>query len=466
MRGVRAVAGLATTMMLTGMGLLLGAPPAVAAPQRAFGIETSPAQPYKGNPDQTDWAGSYLVNGKPAFCVQFAFLAPDSDEQYRPGQPLMTKWGDPLSSEVAANISYLLLKYAGTNDNTTAAALSHLLHSWTAAPKTQDQLSPTNDFRHIAYDAAFHLSVLPPAARARVEALRQEATANHGPWTTTLIKPTKQQFIGVKENWTVTVRGASGKNLPDVPVRVTVTGGTLDANTKLVTPANGTLVLPVTPTAAKTSVAIEVDSPAEHPSVQHAVQLDTQRIVSTGGESKVTRNEETTNNAPGQVKITKINEATGAPIPGVPLRLTAIDRTSPATGVDGKPLVGVDGKPTVLITGSDGTATVTNLKTPQEICIIEVASPSGFEERFDPAAPPSACGKVESGATLALTVANKPNLPNVPIKVPAGDRPVAAGYAPVVHLRPLWAMVTVGALLLVGAGLLGFGIRRRITSRR
>jgi hypothetical protein len=359
-----------------------------------------------------------------------------------------------------------LLKYGGTTDPVKAAALSHLLHSWTAAPQTQDQLAPTNDFRHIAYDVAFHLSVLPPNARAAVETLRREAVANHGPWTTTLVKPAKQQVVGVKDNWTVTVRGEAGNKVPAVPVRVKVTGGTLDPDTKLTTPADGTLVLPVTPTAAKTTVSIEVDSPAERPIVQQAVQADTQRIVSTGGQQKTTKTEETTANTPGQVKITKVNEATGTAIPGVPLRLTAADRTSPAVDVAGKPLVGTDGKPTVLITGSDGIASVANLKTPQEICVVEVAPARGFEERFDPAAPPFACGKVEAGDTLTLTVANKPNLPNVPIKVPAGDRPVAAGYAPVVHLRPLWAMVTVGALVLIGAGLLGFGIRRRITSRR
>jgi hypothetical protein len=469
-RGVRALAGLVTTVMLTGLGLVLSTQDAVAAPQRGVGHETSPAQPYKGNPDATDWAGSYIVNGRQSFCVQFAFLAPDSDEQYQPGQPLMTKWGTPLSADVAADISYLLLRYGDTKNADQAAALSHLLHSWTAAPQTPDQLLPTNDFRHIAFDAPFHLAKLPPAAQAAVETLRADATANHGPWSRSLTAPTKPQIIGVADNWTVTVTGAAGKGLPSVPVTVTVTDGTLEsgkATGVLTTPADGSpLLVPVTPTGANPSVTVELASPADQPVVQQAIQVDTQRIVSTGGEKKLTDTKATTAKSPGQVKVTKINEKTGAAIPGVPLRLTAADKTTPAKGIDGKPLVGTDGKPTVLITGSDGTATVANLDTPQEICVIEVASPSGFEDSFDPNAPPTECGTVDAGATLALSVANKPNVPKVPIKVPAGDRPVAAGYAAVDSISPLWAVLAVGLLVLIGAGLLGLGIRRRMASRR
>src|SRR5207245_8678024 len=125
----------------------------------------------------SDLIGSYLVGGKQVWCVRFAFLAPDSDEQYKPGEALKTKWGDDLSEEVAANISYLLLKYAKTTSADDAAALAHLLHSWTAAPKTPDQLSPTLDFKHIAYDVDYHFARLPASTKASVRKLLDDAAA-------------------------------------------------------------------------------------------------------------------------------------------------------------------------------------------------------------------------------------------------------------------------------------------------
>jgi hypothetical protein len=143
--------------------------------------------------------------------------------------------------------------------------------------------------------------------------------------------------------------------------------------------------------------------------------------------------------------------------------LTGKDRASPAVDQDGKPIVGADGKPTVLITGSDGVASVPNLKTPQEICVIEVAPPPGFDQGFDPNAPASACGIVEAGATLALAVNNRPN---VPIMVPAGDQPMSVGYGQVIDTRPPWAWLGFGAMLLMAGGLGGLAVRRRITGRR
>ncbi|MFL6126896.1 MAG: hypothetical protein ACJ73U_45650, partial [Actinophytocola sp.] len=143
---IRLRAGLTVGLLVAGFALL-GAPGAAATVQQGIGIATSPAQPYKGNPDAADWLGSYVVNGKQAFCVQFAYLAPDSDELYQPGTPLKTKWDTDLPADVAANISYLLLRYGGTTKPDEAAALAHLLHTWTASPQTPDQLAPTNDFR-------------------------------------------------------------------------------------------------------------------------------------------------------------------------------------------------------------------------------------------------------------------------------------------------------------------------------
>jgi hypothetical protein len=452
--------------MLTGAGLALGTGSATAAPQRGIGHETTPAQPYKGNPDTSDWLGSYMVGGKQVFCVQFAFLAPDSDEQYQPGEALKTKWGTDLAPDVAANISYLLLRYADTKSPDEAAALAHLLHSWTAAPQSPDQLLPTNDFRHIAYDADFHLTKLNATVRATVEALRTDAAANHGPWTTTLTKPTKPQLIGTPDNWTVAVHNAAGKGVSKVPVTVTVTDGVL-ANGKaedvIPTPDGGKdLAIAVTPTGPKPVVQISLASPAERPIVQQAIQLDTQRIVSTGGEKQLTTKQETV--AGGVVKVAKTNEANGKGVAGVALRVTGEDKVKPAEDQDGKPLVGADGKPSVVVTGPDGTVEIPHLKVPQVICLLEVAAAPGFEQGFDAANPKSVCGKLEPGAMLTMTLTNKPNVPTVPIKIPAGDQPQPVAHSTVIETRPPWTMVAIGGLVLATLCLAGFAVRRRVKS--
>jgi hypothetical protein len=328
----RLLAGLASTMLLTGVGLVLHVGVAVAAPQEGTGIHIKPAQPYLHNPDPSDWLGSYIVSGQQVFCVRFAFLAPDSNQQYQPGQPLMTKWGTALPADVATDISYLLLRYGDTKNPDEAAALAHLLHSWTAAPQSPDQLLPSNDFRHIAYDADFHLTRMPTSTQAAVERLRKDATRNHGPWTAAVAAPTAPQIIGRPANWTVTVHNAAGNGLARVPVAITVTDGKLaDGKTSgtLSTPKDGNpLAVSVTPTGPHPSVRISLASPADQPIVQEAIQLDVQRIVSTGGEKQLTANAKTTaKNAPGSVKVTKTNEKTGAAIAGVSLRLTGSDKT-------------------------------------------------------------------------------------------------------------------------------------------
>jgi hypothetical protein len=467
-RGVRLVGGI---LFATVLGLGVAATPAIAAPLRGLGFET-PAQPYKGNPDKTDWVGSYLVNGNQVWCVQFAFLAPDSDEQYQPGEPLKTKWGTELAPDVAADISYLLLRHAETKSADVAAALGHLLHSWTAAPQTPDQLSPTLDFRHIAYDVDFHLANLPPGARAMVATLRDEAAANRGPWTATVTAPTAPQIIGTPGDWTMAVLNAAGKNVPSAALTVTVTGGVLADGTttaKLATPDTGKpLAVKVSPTEPNVSVSVSVDSPADRPVVQQAIQVDTQRIVTTGGKKQITVNKNTTAvNAPGTVKVTKTNEQTGKGIAGVSLRLTAADKIAPAVGQDGKALIGPDERPTVVVSGADGTVTIANVKAPQDICVIEVAVPAGFEQNFDPAAPPSACGAVKPGGTLALTVANKANTPTVPVAIPAGDAPIGLVHGTVSSVPdPAALVLSLAGLLVIVAGLGGLFVRRRIIGRR
>ncbi|MGB3441046.1 MAG: Ig-like domain-containing protein [Actinophytocola sp.] len=279
---------------------LTGAPSAVAEVQQGVGHLTTPAQPYLNNPDPADWLGSYVVGGKKVWCVQFAHLAPDSDEQYQPGAALKTKWGTDLPPNVASDISYLLLRYAGTDSADEAAALAHLLHTWTAGPQNAGQLDPANDFRHIAYDAPFHLSKLPSGAQAAVAALQADAAVNRGPWTATVAAPDGAQQIGATADWTITVTNAGGTGVPDVPVTVTATDATFaDADGKQV--SNGTvtttedpLTLSVTPTGAAPAIDITLAGPAVVPVVQQPIEIDTQRIVSTGGEKELTAAARTT----------------------------------------------------------------------------------------------------------------------------------------------------------------------------
>jgi hypothetical protein len=291
-------------LLVAGLSLF-GAPVASATVQQGIGYATSPAQPYAKNPDTADWLGSYVVNGKQAFCVQFAYLAPDSDELYQPGATLKTKWNTDLPADVAADISYLLLRYGDTKSPDEAAALAHLLHTWTASPQTPDQLAATNDFRHIAYDAPFHLAKLPASAQAKVQALTADAIANRGPWKATVTAPTAPQTIGATADWTISVKNAAGKGVAKVPVTVSAVDATFpDADGKPVTAGTVTttdadsFVLKVTSTGVAPKIDIKLASPAAVPTVQQAVQVDTQRIVSTGGEKQLTESAATTASPP------------------------------------------------------------------------------------------------------------------------------------------------------------------------
>lgn len=409
-------------------GSLLAAPAtALAAPQEGVGHEVRPGQPYGGQEQVRDWLGSYQVNGQQVWCVQFALTEPDSGEEYQPGDELRTKWGDPIPDDIAANISYLLLRHGNTSSPDEAAALAHLLHSWTAAPRNEGDLDPNNDFRTIGYDIGYHFDRLPQAAKDAVDRLRADAERNRGPWEAALTAPEGEQTIGQPADWTLTVQRPDGQGINDVPVRLHVTDATvegLDESGVVTTPAGGgPLTLRVTPTGPNPKITGELSAPAERPYVRQAVnQPDTtQRVVSTGGEQQLAVEAAAKAvTAPGVVRVSKIDSESEAVIAGVALRVTAADG-SPAVRQDGSPLVGPDGQPAVVTTGEDGTATVPELRTPQEIRITEVAPARGYEEAFDPAAPPSVSGFVEPGATLALTLHNKANTPTVPIRIPAGD---------------------------------------------
>ncbi|GHF45746.1 hypothetical protein FHX82_001680 [Amycolatopsis bartoniae] len=445
---------------------VLTAVPAAAAYQEQTGHLVTPGQPYGGKSRSGDWLGSYLVNGKQVFCVQFEYKAPDTDEQYQPGDELRTKWGDPLSPDVSADISYLLLRYGDTKNPDQAAALAHLLHSWTSPPRQgHDDLNPNNDFRHIAYDAPFHLAKLPAAAQQAVRALTADAEANRGPWTAEITAPRADQLIGTAGEWTVTVRNAKGKGMADVPVTLQLTGAALaDGGKKaaVTTGDDGTATVKITPTAADPQVTATLSAPADKPYVQAPVDVDTQRVVSTGGEKELTAKAGAkASTKPGSVQVTKLDAQSGKGISGVALRLTAKDHTAPAKDQDGKPLTGPDGKPAVLTTeGDEGKVTVGNLRTPQEICVVEVSPPDGYDQAFDPANPPSACGTVQPGETLALAISNVPN--QVPTAIPAGaDPPTAVLHASTTVVTSPLGVATLGGLALFGAGLVGFLARRR-----
>jgi hypothetical protein len=449
---------------------LLAVPVAAAADvQQSLGYET-PAQAYRGNPEKTDWLGSYAWKGKQVWCVQFALKAPDGNATYQDGDELLTKGGDPLSPDVAADISYLLLRYSTTQSKDEASALAHLLHTWTASPHGDITLDPSADFRHIAYDSQSHLAALPASVKDVVQRMQNEAGANHGPWRVTATAPEKPQIIGTSDGWTVKIAKADGAGVAGVPVTVEVTDGQFDGgatSATLTTPADGSpLVVGVVPTGAKPALTVKLDSPADRPVVHVPADGDMQRIVTTGGEKKLTATAATSaRTAPGAVKIAKTDAETQAAISGVSLRVTATDKAGPAAKHDDSPLVGPDGRPAVLQTGTDGTVTVPGLKTPQDICVVEVAPPKGYEENFDPNSPPTACGTVAPGQTLVLALTNKPNKPVVPIAIPAGDDEpgVIARAAVVTKIDPM-AYVGLGGLVLLGSVLIGLVARHRARS--
>lgn len=263
------------------------APPASADYQEDTGRPVTPGQPFGGKDRPGDWLGSYLVGGKPVFCVAFELKAPDTNEKYQPGDELRTKWGDPLPAATAANISYLLLRYGDTKDPDKAAALAHLLHSWTAGPRAgHDDLNPANDFRHIAYDAPYHLAKLPAEAREDVRELTADAEANRGPWTATVDAPRESRADGAGD-WTITVHNAKGKGVPKVPVTIELTDAKLpdgSAKTTVTTGDDGTAKLRATPAGPNPRLVAGLSAPADKPYVRSPVSVDTQRVVSTGGE--------------------------------------------------------------------------------------------------------------------------------------------------------------------------------------
>ncbi|MEV5719302.1 hypothetical protein AB0L41_35910 [Amycolatopsis mediterranei] len=477
--GVRALTGLVAAALLGILSVTAGVPAASAATQEGIGHDVGGQTGFG-----TVWLGSYVVGGQQVFCVSFLLKAPNTDEQYKPGDELLTKWGEKLPAENAANISYLLLRYGDTKNADEATALAHLLHSWTAAPRTPDDLKPDLPKDKIAYDAPAHLQYMRDhdmqAAADAVDRLKTDAETNRGPWTASMTTPKGDQHLGEAAEWTATVKNAQGKGIPDVPVKLTATDATLGdgkANSAagnaspqaaakdvtLKTGADGTVTVKLTPTGDQPKLVASLSAPADRPYVRLPVDTTVQRVVSTGGEKELTAQGVVNVAKPGKVQVTKTDANTGAGVGGAVLRITGKDKTSAALGQDGKPLTGADGKPVVVTTdGKTGGVTVENLRAPQEICVVEASPPPGYTNAYDPQNPPSACGTVQPGETLALTVTNKPN--EVPRAIPAGDQPVAQAHGVVETSYSVPGLAGVGLLVLLAAGLVGFAARR--ASRR
>lgn len=461
------------TRLLTAclLGALCLVAPGVAASaqqgevKEGVGHRTTPGQPWGGRDRGYDWLGSYLVGGEQVFCVSFALKAPGTDEVYRPGDELLTKWGEKLPDDAAASISYLLLRYGDTQDADEAAALAHLLHSWTAAPRSPADLDPAKPFTEIGYDVELQFGKLPQGAKQAVRRLRTEAETNAGPWAATVTAPQQEQTIGTGDSWTVTVTNANGGGVADVPVTLTAEDGELTEPT-VTTDEDGNATFELVPTGTDPAVTATLSAPAPRPYVREPVTADTQRVVSTGGERKLTAKAATSaKQPPGAVRVAKVDEATGQGIAGVPLRLTSADESSPAVGQDGEPLVGKDGKPIVVTTeGERGTVTIENLRTPQEVCLVEVSPAAGYDDAFDPADPPSACGKIEPGQTLELSIANVAD--QVPRTIPAGNDQPAVAKGTTESTAPVGALAGLGALALLVSGLAGWAARNRFARNR
>ncbi|EOD70042.1 SpaA isopeptide-forming pilin-related protein [Amycolatopsis vancoresmycina] len=470
----RALTALATAVLLGTLSATAGAPAASAASQQGIGHDVGGQKGFG-----TVWLGSYVVGGQQVFCVSFLLKAPDTDEQYKPGDELLTKWGTKLPADDAANISYLLLRYGDTKDPDEATALAHLLHSWTAAPRTPADLDPTLPKDKIAYDAPGHLAELRAnfaAAADAVERLRTDAETNRGPWTASVTAPKGDQHLGEAAEWTATVKNAHGKGIPGVPVKLTATAATLDGGqadssagnaspqaaakeVTLKTGADGTVQVKLTPTGERPKLVASLTAPADRPYVRLPVDTKVQRVVSTGGEKTLTAQGIVNVAKPGKVQVTKTDAKTGQGVGGAVLRITGKDRTSAALGQDGKPLTGADGKPAVVTTdGKTGAVTVENLRAPQEICVVEASPPPGYTNAFDPQHPPSACGTVQPGETLALTVTNTAN--EVPRAIPAGDQPVALAQGVIETRYSVPGLAGLGLLVLLAAGLAGVAARR------
>jgi hypothetical protein len=191
-----------------------------------------------------------------------------------------------------------------------------------------------------------------------------------------------------------------------------------------------------------------------------------QKVVTTGGTKQLTSQRTTpAETPPGNVTITKTDATTTKPIAGATLELTGPDHRSPVLKADGQPVLGKDGTPLVVTTGKDGTATVTGLHTPGQVCFIETAPPPGYDQAFNPASPPTVCGTLVANGTLKLSLTDVAN--KIPIAINAGGPPPTMTALSAVVSRPApTAMILFGGLLVVGVAFAGLVATRRVGRRR
>lgn len=482
MRTIRKlIAGASGAAVIAGGTLLTGAlsaEPAQAQPhhimneQLGHGHKVVPGQVVDGDPWPSTWLGSFVVRGEQVWCVQFGFESPDHDEQYQPGGDLTDKWGGPLPDGTAAKVSYLLQQHGTTKSDDQAAAVAHLLHSWTAAPRSEADLDPTLPAEEIAYDVEYHKSWLAdhePQVLELAERFRADAERNHGPWQATLSAPSEQQVIGQPATWTLQVTGAEERGIGGVPVALRVSDATvrgLSEDGKVTTPADGSaLRLEVTPTGPNPKISGELVAPAAQPNLRQssADPHGKQRVVSSGGEEKLAVQADTAAVAPtGALRVSKIDEVSKAGIAGVALRVSAPNGAA-ALRTDGTPLVGEDGQPLVVTTAQDGSVTVPDLRAPQEVRVTEVAPAKGYEQSFDALNPPAVNGTVRIGQTADVVLSNRADVAEVPLHIPAGDPrgDVTEVVAPTTR-DPLSAgLIGFGALAVLGAAAGGTVAHRR-----
>lgn len=305
---------LALVALLGTLSLVVVAPAASAAVEEGIGHKTTPGQSWGGRDRAYDWLGSYVVNGEHVFCVSFALKAPDSGERYKPGDELLTKWGEPLPDDVAANISYLLLRYGDTTDADEAAALAHLLHSWTAAPRSPADLDPAKPFTEIGYDVDAHFAKLPKAAQDAVERLRADAEANRGPWTATVTAPEGEQFFDTPAQWSVAVTNAEGKGIPGVEVTLTLSD---------LVPAEG---------ATESTDADDVTDTPVRNDTETAATEDVDKAGATGETEETEETEETT--AAGEAENA---EDRGTSVESEPVEVTVVTGEDGTAHIDATP---------------------------------------------------------------------------------------------------------------------------------
>lgn len=408
--GSRLVVGLAGATMT--IGILLSATPAAASPTAAPASAALPEYlGYRLTPSQSsgaghyEWLGSYKVSGKQVWCVDYLYKAPGSDQRYQPGDLLKTKWDTAIPADQAADISYLLLRYGNTTSNDEAAALAHLLHTWTSP------ITDVTGTRHpvrgakatLAYDPDFHLGIMPSAARQTAEKMRADASMNHGPWSAKATAPGGDQIIGQPATWTVRVSNAAGKGMPHVSVTFTATDGTL---------------APAEPTALRSGTGTTTETAADSAKVEQAKQVlaaDKTTAATDPASIKV----ETDSDGIAAVRLTPT---------GASPKLSA-SFTSPNASPRVQIPVNAPDVQKVVLTGGEQTTTTT--------------------------------------ATASAHLPPTTVTPTVPVKIPAGgSAPNAQAMAEVhTHLQPA-ALIGLGALLLAGAGTGSLLVSRRIARRR